>query len=136
MTHHTSLIDDYIEQCVPELRERLYALKKTIMEAAPEATESFSYQMPTFVFHGNLVHFAVFKNHIGFYPAPSGISAYQEALSVYKWAKGSVQFPLNQPLPLDLIREIVAFRVAENLKLAEEKQLKKRKNKTGQEQEV
>lgn len=125
MSESPSVIDQYIEQCLPELRPRLYELKNTIMEAAPEATERFSYQMPTFFYHGNLVHFAVFKSHIGFYPAPSGISAFQEALSVYKWAKGSVQFPLDQPLPLELIRSIVEFRVKENDQMAMEKSRKK-----------
>jgi uncharacterized protein YdhG (YjbR/CyaY superfamily) len=85
--------------------------------------------MPTFQFNGNLVHFAAYKQHIGFYPAPSGIEAFRKDLSEYKWAKGSVQFPLDKPIPLDLIAEIVKFRVMENSKKNNRKQtvIKKRK---------
>lgn len=107
-------IDDYITQAPPEIREKLEAVRKVIHEAAPEAEEKISYQMPTFFLHGNLVHFAAFKKHIGLYPAPSGIEAFQEELAQYKGAKGSVQFPLDKPLPLDLISRIVKFRAAEN----------------------
>ncbi|MCE3200142.1 DUF1801 domain-containing protein [Paenibacillus sonchi] len=107
-------IDDYITQAPPEIREKLEAVRKVIHEAAPEAKEKISYQMPTFFLHGNLVHFAAFKKHIGLYPAPSGIEAFQEELAQYKGAKGSVQFPLDKPLPLDLISRIVKFRAAEN----------------------
>jgi uncharacterized protein YdhG (YjbR/CyaY superfamily) len=78
--------------------------------------------MPTFQFNGNLVHFAAYKQHIGFYPAPSGIEAFKKDLSQYKWAKGSVQFPLDKPIPLDLIAEIVKFRVMENSKKNNRKQ--------------
>lgn len=81
--------------------------------------------MPTYALHGNLVHFAAYKNHIGFYPAPSGIEAFRDELSAYKGAKGSVQFPLNQPLPEELIRRIVEFRVKENVEKAAEKKRKK-----------
>jgi len=126
MSGQSSIIDDYIFQCEPSLQERLREIRKVIQEAAPDATETFSYQMPTFVFHGNLVHFAAFKNHIGFYPAPSGIEAFKDEISVYKWAKGSVQFPLDQPIPFDLIRRIVLFRVEENKRLAEEKKAGKK----------
>jgi uncharacterized protein YdhG (YjbR/CyaY superfamily) len=111
-------IDVYIATFPPPVQERLHALRATIRAAAPEAVETFSYQMPTFNLKGNLVHFAVFKRHIGFYPAPSGIAAFQERLSRYKGAKGSVQFPHDQPLPLDLVTEIVRFRVEENLAVA------------------
>ncbi|HBS47400.1 MAG TPA: hypothetical protein DEA91_28395 [Paenibacillus sp.] len=92
-----------------------------IKEAAPDAKEKISYQMPTFELHGNLVHFAAFKNHIGFYPTPNGIDAFKEELSVYKGAKGSIQFPLNEPMPYELISKIVKFRVAENIQKAEDK---------------
>ena len=109
-------IDEYIRQFPPETQLVLNELRQLISEAAPQAQEKISYQMPTFYLKGNLVHFAAYKNHIGFYPAPSGIAAFQKELSTYKGAKGSVQFPLNKPLPLDLIREIVEFRVNENLK--------------------
>ena len=109
-------IDEYIRQFPPETQLVLNELRQLISEAAPQAQEKISYQMPTFYLKGKLVHFAAYKNHIGFYPAPSGIAAFQKELSTYKGAKGSVQFPLNKPLPLDLIREIVEFRVNENLK--------------------
>jgi uncharacterized protein YdhG (YjbR/CyaY superfamily) len=126
MSGQPSVIDDYISQCEPELQERLREIRRVIQEAAPDATEAFSYQMPTFVFHGNLVHFAAFKNHIGFYPAPSGIEAFKDEISVYKWAKGSVQFPIDQPIPFDLIRRIVLFRVEENQRIADEKKARKK----------
>lgn len=114
-------IDEYIGQALPEVRELLQEIRKVIHEAAPEATEKISYQMPTFDLHGNLVHFAAFKKHIGFYPAPRGIEAFKDELSVYKGAKGSVQFPLNQPMPYDLIGRIVKFRAAENMEKAKGK---------------
>lgn len=108
-------IDDYIQQASDDVQEILQKLRIVIHEEAPEAKEAISYQMPTFVLNGNLVHFAAFKNHIGFYPVPSGITAFQQELAPYKQVKGSVQFPLDQPMPYDLIRRIVRFRVAENL---------------------
>ncbi|MCK7528809.1 MAG: DUF1801 domain-containing protein [Ignavibacteriales bacterium] len=104
-----------------DIQAILEELRKTIREAAPEATETISYQMPTFRLNGNLVHFAAYENHIGFYPAPSGITAFKKELSVYKNAKGSVQFPINKPLPFDLITRIVQFRVIENLEKARTK---------------
>lgn len=119
-------IDEYILQFAPEIQEILKAIRKVIKEAAPNAEEKISYQMPTFALNGNLVHFAAFKNHIGFYPTPSGIDAFKNELSPYKGAKGSVQFPIGKPLPYELISEIVKFRVAENIKQAAEK-LKKKK---------
>jgi len=108
--------DEYIAQFPPDVREILQNLRAVIKEAAPEATEKISYQMPTFYLNGNLVHFAAYARHIGFYPAPSGIEAFKEELSPYKGAKGSVQFPLDKPLPIDLIGRIVRFRVSENIK--------------------
>lgn len=107
-------IDQYIAQFEPEIQERLNAMRATIHENAPDATEKIAYQMPTFVLFGNLVHFAAFKHHIGFYPAPSGVSEYAQELARYKTAKGSIQFPLDEPLPLGLVAEVVRFRVAEN----------------------
>ena len=109
-----SSIDAYIATFSKDIQESLNALRATIRAAAPDAEETISYQMPTFRLKGNLVHFAVHKNHIGFYPTPSGIAAFQGELSAYKGAKGSVQFPLDQPLPLDLVQRIVRFRVEEN----------------------
>lgn len=122
----SAAIDAYIATFPTEVQERLQALRAAIRTAAPEAVETFSYQMPTFNLKGNLVHFAAFTHHIGFYPAPSGITAFQEALSRYKGAKGSVQFPLDQPVPLELVAEIVRFRVAENLAAAAAKAGKRR----------
>ncbi len=114
-------IDQYIAQFPVEIQQKLQAVREAIRAAAPEATEKISYQMPTFFLNGNLVHFAAFKHHIGFYPAPRGIEAFKDELSQYKGAKGSVQFPLDQPLPLDLIQRITRFRAAENMKQAGKK---------------
>ncbi len=114
-------IDEYIAAFPADVQTKLEALRATIHAAAPAAAEKISYQMPTFTLNGNLVHFAAFKNHIGFYPVPTGIAAFKRELSGYKTAKGSVQFPLDQPLPMTLIRKIVRFRVAENLKRAPKK---------------
>jgi uncharacterized protein YdhG (YjbR/CyaY superfamily) len=91
-------------------------MRQTIKEAAPDAEEVISYKMPAFKYHGMLVYFAAYKKHIGFYALPTGHSEFKEELSVYKQGKGSVQFPLNQALPLDLITKMVKFRVLENLK--------------------
>jgi uncharacterized protein YdhG (YjbR/CyaY superfamily) len=107
-------IDAYIAGFPEDVQAILQQVRRTIHEAAPEATEAISYQMPTFKLHGNLVHFGAFKNHIGFYPVPSGMAAFEEELAAYKQGKGSVQFPLNKPMPLDLIRRIVEFRVQES----------------------
>ena len=114
-------IDEYIMQFPTEVQETLKTLRKVIKEAAPEAEEKISYKMPTFTLHGNLVHFAGYKNHIGLYPTPSGIEAFKEELSKYKGAKGSVQFPIKEPLPYELIIKIVKYRVIENVRKAEEK---------------
>jgi len=119
-------IDEYISGFPPDIQKKLNELRMTIRKAAPEAEEKISYQMPTFALKGNLVHFAAFKNHIGFYPAPSGIERFSKALSVYKGAKGSVQFPVHDPLPLSLIDRIVRFRVKENLELDKQKHKRKK----------
>jgi uncharacterized protein YdhG (YjbR/CyaY superfamily) len=108
-------IDEYITSFPPDVQEILQKIRRTIHEAAPDATEKISYQMPTFYLKGNLVHFAAFKEHIGFYPVPSGIEKFKKELSVYKQGKGSVQFPLDQPMPYKLITNIVKFRVKENM---------------------
>ncbi len=113
-------IDEYIASFPEDIQTLLETMRATIRSAAPDAEETISYGMPTFRLKGNLVHFAACKKHIGFYPVPSGIEAFKQELAAYKGAKGSVQFPLNQPLPLDLISRIVTFRVAENLKAAED----------------
>jgi len=118
-------IDEYIAGFPADVQEVLQKIRKTVHEAAPEATEKISYQMPTFYLKGNLVHFAAFKEHIGFYPVPTGIEKFKKELSVYKQGKGSVQFPLDQPMPYDLITKIVKFRVKESLAAAAAKAKKK-----------
>jgi uncharacterized protein YdhG (YjbR/CyaY superfamily) len=119
-------IDEYILNFPPEIQETLETLRKVIKESAPDAAEKISWQMPTFVLHGNLVHFAVCKNHIGFYPGLSGINSFKNELAEYKGTKGSIHFPIKKPLPYELISKIVKFRVTENKKQAEDK-LKKKK---------
>lgn len=107
-------VDEYIAELPPETRKVLEEMRALIKASAPGATEKISYAIPTFHLNGNLVHFAAFEKHVGFYPTPSGIEAFKEELKPYKTAKGSVQFPLGQPLPSDLIRRMVEFRVREN----------------------
>lgn len=117
MTDKQSLpneVDDYIARFPAEVQQLLRQVRQAITAAAPEAQERISYQMPAYTLEGNLVYFAAFKNHIGFYPTASGIERFQAQLAGYKWAKGSVQFPLDQPIPVELIGEIVRFRVEEN----------------------
>ncbi len=108
-------IDEYIKASPKDVQSILQRLRLTIRRAAPEAVETISYQMPTFKLNGKgLVYFAAFKNHIGFYPIPSGIEAFKKELSRYKQGKGSVQFPIDKPIPYDLVRRIVRFRAKEN----------------------
>jgi uncharacterized protein YdhG (YjbR/CyaY superfamily) len=109
-------IDEYIRSFPKEIQRILTQLRKVIKAAAPESLESISYRMPAFSFKGPLVYFAAFKNHIGFYPIPGGVKAFEKELAIYKKGKGSVQFPIDKPLPLKLISKIVKFRVAENIK--------------------
>ena len=108
-------IDQYIAAFSSETREKLEQIRSLVRNLAPQAEEVISYGMPAFKLNGILVYFAAFKNHIGFYPLASGIEWFREDLSEYKWAKGSIQFPLSRPLPLDLITKILAFRIHENL---------------------
>jgi uncharacterized protein YdhG (YjbR/CyaY superfamily) len=110
----TETIDTYIASFPKDVQAILQTLRKTIRASAPQAKECIKYGIPTFTLHGNLVHFGGYKHHIGFYLAPSGIEAFKKELSVYKTAKGSIQFPLDKPLPLALIKKIVALRVREN----------------------
>ena len=105
-------IDEYIAAFPAEIQETLQNIRQVIRDAAPEASEAISYQMPTFKLNGNLVHFAAFKDHIGFFPTPSGVEAYPELMQ-YKTGKGTLQFPLDQPIPYELIRRVVEFRVSE-----------------------
>jgi uncharacterized protein YdhG (YjbR/CyaY superfamily) len=107
-------IDQYVNGFPDDVRRILNELRATIRAAAPEASEKISYRMPTYYYNGNLVHFAAYQHHIGFYPTPSGIDAFEDELGKYKRAKGSVQFPIDEPLPLDLIARIVKHRVREN----------------------
>jgi uncharacterized protein YdhG (YjbR/CyaY superfamily) len=107
-------IDEYISGFPVDIQEILQQVRQTISEAAPEAEEVISYQMPAFKYKGILVYFAAFKKHIGFYPTPSGIAAFKDELAGYKTAKASAQFPLNEPMPLALIAKIVQYRVNEN----------------------
>lgn len=118
------LVDQYISQFTPEIQERLFKLRELIRKASPGAEETIVYQMPTYRLNGNLVHFAAFKNHIGFYPTPGGIDAFKEELADYKGAKGSIQFPHDKPFPYELIRKIVEYRVAENSKAGAQKGIK------------
>jgi uncharacterized protein YdhG (YjbR/CyaY superfamily) len=119
-------MDEYINTFPDDVQRILNELRQAIKETAPEAQETINYQIPTFTLNGNLVHFAAFKDHIGFYPTPSGMEAFKKELASYKGAKGSVQFPIDQPLPLPLIRRIVEYRVKEN---SERKQKKKSSSK-------
>ena len=107
-------IDEYISSFPQEIQQLLNQVRSTIQQAAPEAQEAIKYAMPTYVLGKNLVHFAAYEKHIGFYPTPSGIEAFKAEIDAYKWSKGAVQFPLDKPLPLDLISRIVKFRVEEN----------------------
>ena len=114
MRSSAKTIDEYIAGFPAETRAVLQEMRTIITAAAPDATETMSYAIPTFDLHGrHLVHFAGYESHVGFYPAPSGIAAFKDELKPFKTAKGSVQFPLDRPLPVDLIRRMVAFRVEE-----------------------
>ena len=114
-------IDGYIAGFPADVQQKLQLVRDTIRAAAPDAEEAIKYAIPTFVLNGNLVHFGGFKNHIGFYPAPQGLEEFKEELSGYKGAKGSVQFPLDEPMPLELITKIVKFRVQKNMEKAKKK---------------
>lgn len=131
-TRQFKTIDEYISMFPEDVRTILKKLRQTIRDAAPEAQETINYQMPTFTLNGNLVHFAAFKNHIGFYPTPTGMEAFKDELSAYKGAKGSVQFPIDQPLPLPLIRRIVEYRVKENLERKPRKKSSAKKSQKGE----
>lgn len=119
-------IDEYIATFPRDRQKILKELRETIRKAAPQAEEKISYQMPAFAQEGNLVYFASLKDHIGFYPTPSGIEAFRDELAIYRSTKGAVQFPIDKPLPMTLISKVVKFRVAENLKKAEIKARKKK----------
>ena len=111
-------INEFISGLPKDTQKIMQQIRSTIKKAAPDAEETIKYGIPTFVLHGNLVHFSAYKNHIGFYPAPSGIEVFRKELSVYEGAKGSVKFPITEPIPYDLITKIVQFRVKENIQKA------------------
>jgi uncharacterized protein YdhG (YjbR/CyaY superfamily) len=115
-------IDEYIAGFPKEIQDMLRQIRAAISKAAPKAEEAMKYAIPTFVLNGkNLVHFAAFKNHIGFYPTPTGIESFKKELSTYKQGKGSVQFPLDEPMPLALITRIVKFNMLRNAEAVEKK---------------
>lgn len=117
-------VDEYIASFPEDVRARLQAVRATVRAVAPAAQERIAYGMPTLTLHGNLIHFAAFKEHIGLYPTPSGITAFKRELEPYQTQKGSARFPHDQPLPLDLIRRITLYRLAENLNRAAAKPVK------------
>jgi len=114
-------IDEYIAGFPEPIQAKLEKMRRTIRKAAPQASETISYQIPTFALEGNLVHFAAFKSHISFFPTSSGIEKFKRELSGYKGSRGTVRFPLDQPIPLPLVAKIVKFRVAENLARAKKR---------------
>lgn len=124
-------IDEYIAAFPKDIQKKLAEMREAIRKAAPEAEETISYAIPTFKLQGNLVHFAAFKNHIGFYPAPRGIEAFKKELSKYEGAKGTVKFPFDKPLPIPLISRIVKFRVKDNLEMARVKKTASQTKKGG-----
>ena len=111
---HFATVDEYIASYPKEIQQILETIRRTIKSSAPNATETISYKMPAFRLNGILVYFAAHKNHIGFYPTPSAITEFSKELSNYEFSKGSIKFPLNEPIPLELIKKIVEFRVKEN----------------------
>ncbi|MDP3447488.1 MAG: DUF1801 domain-containing protein [Eubacteriales bacterium] len=116
MTHTPPTpITSYILQFPPETQQKLNDLRDAILEVVPEATEKIAYGIPTFFLNGNLVHFAGYKHHIGFYPGADGIEAFAAEMGAYHFSKGAVQFPLDQPLPLELVKRITAYRKEQNL---------------------
>ncbi|GLU50751.1 DUF1801 domain-containing protein [Dyadobacter frigoris] len=130
MTKNDPDVDNYIAGFPKEIQKLLEEMRLAIRKAAPDAEEKIGYGIPTFTLNGNLVHYAAFKNHIGFYPAPRGLEAFKEELSGYKGAKGSVQFPFDKPLPLDLVAKITKFRIEQNLAKTDAKAKKKTPVKT------
>jgi uncharacterized protein YdhG (YjbR/CyaY superfamily) len=125
-------MDEYIDSFPEDVQRILNEIRQSIKEAAPQAEETINYQIPTFALNGNLVHFAAFEHHIGFYPTPSGMEAFKKELSQYKGAKGSVQFPIDQPMPLSLIRRIVEYRVKENVERNQKKKSSGKKRQKGE----
>lgn len=119
-------VDEYIDGFPAETQKLLEQLRSTIIKAAPKAEEGISYQMPAYKLQGVLVYFAGYKNHIGFYPGAAGVESFKEEISKYKWAKGSIQFPIEEGIPVKLVTKIVKFRVKQNLEKAAAKAKKKK----------
>lgn len=109
-------VEEYIATFPEDIQEKLQTIRKTIKEAAPDAGEKISYQIPTFTFHGNLVHYAAFKDHLSFFPGAAGVAEFKKELGEHAVAKGTIQFSFEEPLPLDLIAKITKFRVEQNSK--------------------
>jgi uncharacterized protein YdhG (YjbR/CyaY superfamily) len=122
-TSPAGTVDEYLARMTAPTRAKLESIRQTIHEVAPEATEKIAYGIPTFVFHGNLVHFAGYASHIGFYPGASGVRHFADELEAYETSKGTIRFPLAEPVPLDLVRRIVDFRVRENTSKASRQSL-------------
>jgi uncharacterized protein YdhG (YjbR/CyaY superfamily) len=119
-------IDDYIDGFPPKVQKILQKIRKTIQKAAPDAEEAISYQIPTFKLNGNLIHFAAYEHHIGLYPGPRGVKEFEKEMALYEGGKGTVRFPLDEPIPYDLITRITKYRVQKNVAAAAEKSKKKR----------
>jgi uncharacterized protein YdhG (YjbR/CyaY superfamily) len=115
MAEKITTIDEYIAEFDHDTQKTLTAIRNFVKSEAPEATEKISYGMPTFYLRGNLVHFAAFKDHYGFFPSPSGIDAFEDELAPYRSGKGTLRFPLDKPIPWDLLKKIIQYRVGENL---------------------
>lgn len=126
MNKDIKTVDEYIAGFEPEIQVTLNELRNLVKSEAPEASEKISYGMPTFYLNGNLVHFAAFKHHYGFFPAPSAIAEFEEELAPYRTGKGSLRFSMDKPIPQDIIRKIVRFRVNENLNKTKSKKTKRR----------
>ncbi|HNI28239.1 MAG TPA: DUF1801 domain-containing protein [Leptospiraceae bacterium] len=121
-------VDSYVQSSPPEIQKKLRQLRSMIRSAAPAAVEKISYRMPTFFLNGNLVYFAAFKNHIGFYPGSKAIEKFSKELASYEGSKGTVRFPFDSPIPAALIKKIVRYRVKENLEKEAKRKSKKKKS--------
>jgi uncharacterized protein YdhG (YjbR/CyaY superfamily) len=116
MAEDPQTIDEYIAGFPPDIQKTLHEIRKFIKEAAPEASEKIAYGMPTFYLNGNLVHFAAFKDHYGFFPSPSVSDEFEKELRPYRTGKGTLRFALDEPLPWDIIKKVIHFRIEENLR--------------------
>jgi len=119
-------LDEYIAQFHAEIQDILQKLRQVVRDEAPQAEETIRYRIPTFRLNGNLVHFAAFRDHVSFFPTSSGVAAFRDELAGYETSKGTIRFPLDRPIPYDLVRRIVRFRVAENLEKTTRKSPRRR----------